>query len=179
MVEPDTNKGIWLLRWLLWLKGRIEFGPWQNTARLPVEGEGRTREVLVAAIPPSPSFFVQKGCHFSVTGALLLDLKSSVFICLKIKHVQGRMDLGLPTDYYLTARLLTTSLFFKINMELLNPLEKSISETTTRFCKANLAASCRALQNLISHPKVDKVLSIPCQDSLTHSTPWHLVSCLH
>lgn len=106
----------------------MEFGPWQNTARVPVEGEGRTREVLVAAIPPSPSFFVQKGCHFSVTGALLLDLKSSVFICLKIKLVEGSMDLGLPTEYYLITRLLTTPLFFKINiMELLNPLEKSIS----------------------------------------------------
>lgn len=172
MLEPGTNKGIWLLQWLLWLKGRMELGPWQNTARLPVEGEGRTREVLVAAIPPSPSFFAQKGCHFSVTGPLLLDLKSSVFICPKIKHVQGSMDLGLPTEYYLTARLLTTPLFFKINtMELLNPLEKSISETTTRFCKSNLAASRRALQNLTSHPKADKALSIPRQDSLTHSTP--------
>lgn len=134
-----------------------------------LEGEGRTREVLVAAIPPSPSCFVQKGCHFPVTRALLLDLKSSVFTCLKIKHIQGSMDLGLPPEYCLATRLLTTLLFFKINItSFLNPLagiwllftaphmkEKSILETTTRFCKASLTPSCHALQNLTSHAKAD------------------------
>lgn len=123
----------------------------------------------MAAIPPSPSCFVQKGCHFTVTRALLLDSKSSVLTRLKIKHVQGSMDLGLPTEYYLATRSLTTLLFFKINiMSLLNPLagiwllftvphikEKSILETTMLFCKANLPASCHALQNLTSHSKAD------------------------
>lgn len=86
-------------------------------------GRGEDQRGLGGCNSSQPLVLVQKGCHFPVTRALVLYLKSNIFTCLKIKHVQGSMYLGLPTEYYLATRLVTTLLFFKINtMDLLNLL---------------------------------------------------------
>jgi len=86
MLKPGTVQGVWPFTPSLAVERDDAVGSCQHTARWPAERQGRTREGLAAAIPPSPSGFAQKGCQFPATRALLLDHKS-VFSCLKIEHV--------------------------------------------------------------------------------------------